>query len=288
MPPNEKLDNKTTTLFTYVFLWRCLVAFRFNYRVKLFPGARLNVSKGGVSTILGKRGASVSLGKKGYYANAGLPGTGVSYRTRLDSKNTRLQNDTTLSQAIPDQTAQSTLRLELEDNGKLNMYHKDGAALTSKQVKMVWEREGSTVHDWLAQQIIVIEGETKALLSFHHETPKPQGQSPTYDWQDFKVERPEFHHELNVPTEPAPPLVVSSDDFLSRFARIQAWRIRRYKEKTKEFHKKHHEWLHIKEKAEVKFELDRVHYTTELKTWKAAKKSMMLSRPLLRSNLMSN
>lgn len=33
---------------------------------------------------VGPRGASVSFGKRGTYANFGLPGTGLSYRTRLD------------------------------------------------------------------------------------------------------------------------------------------------------------------------------------------------------------
>jgi hypothetical protein len=42
------------------------------------------LSRSGVSTTVGVRGASVTLGKKGTYANVGLPGSGVSYRTRID------------------------------------------------------------------------------------------------------------------------------------------------------------------------------------------------------------
>ena len=58
---------------------------RFRRSVRLYPGVRLNFSRSGVSTSIGVRGATVTLGPQGTYANVGLPGTGLSYRTRLDS-----------------------------------------------------------------------------------------------------------------------------------------------------------------------------------------------------------
>jgi Bacterial SH3 domain. len=59
---------------------------RFRRTVKLLPGVRLNLSRSGVSTTVGVRGASVTVGKQGTYANVGLPGSGVSYRTRIDGE----------------------------------------------------------------------------------------------------------------------------------------------------------------------------------------------------------
>lgn len=60
------------------------MAFRFRRRMKIFPGVYLNFSTGGPSLSLGPRGASVTLGSRGAYANVGIPGSGLSYRTRLD------------------------------------------------------------------------------------------------------------------------------------------------------------------------------------------------------------
>jgi hypothetical protein len=60
------------------------VGFRFQKRVSLFPGVRINFSPSGISTTIGVRGASVNLGSKGAYLNLGIPGSGLSYRTRLD------------------------------------------------------------------------------------------------------------------------------------------------------------------------------------------------------------
>jgi hypothetical protein len=59
------------------------MAFRFRRSVQIVPGVRLNFSKGGVSTSVGVRGASMTVGQRGVYGTVGLPGTGMSYRTRL-------------------------------------------------------------------------------------------------------------------------------------------------------------------------------------------------------------
>lgn len=56
---------------------------RFQKRIKVFPGVRLNLSASGVSTTVGVRGAGVTLGKRGAYANVGIPGTGISHRQKL-------------------------------------------------------------------------------------------------------------------------------------------------------------------------------------------------------------
>jgi hypothetical protein len=59
------------------------MAFRFQKRISILPGVRINLSKSGVSTSLGPRGADVNVGPHGVTANAGIPGTGLSYRQKL-------------------------------------------------------------------------------------------------------------------------------------------------------------------------------------------------------------
>ncbi len=56
-----------------------LPGFRFRKYIKLFPGIRLNVSKSGVSTSIGKKGATVNLSTRGAKGTVGVPGTGMSY-----------------------------------------------------------------------------------------------------------------------------------------------------------------------------------------------------------------
>lgn len=66
--------------------FRKLEMIRFQKRLSLLPGVRLNISKSGISTSLGPRGASINVGRRGIYGNIGVPGTGLSYRQRLDAK----------------------------------------------------------------------------------------------------------------------------------------------------------------------------------------------------------
>ncbi len=59
------------------------MGFRFRRSVQLFPGLRLNLSKSGVSTSIGRRGATLNLGPRGPRYTVGLPGSGLSYSQRL-------------------------------------------------------------------------------------------------------------------------------------------------------------------------------------------------------------
>ena len=56
---------------------------RFRRTVKILPGVHLHISKTGVSASLGRRGTSLNVGPRGKFLTLGLPGTGVSYRTKL-------------------------------------------------------------------------------------------------------------------------------------------------------------------------------------------------------------
>jgi len=57
---------------------------RYRKSVKLFPGVRVNLSHKGISTTAGIRGlASVNIGPGGTHLNLGVPGSGLSSRTKL-------------------------------------------------------------------------------------------------------------------------------------------------------------------------------------------------------------
>lgn len=58
------------------------MGFRFQKRISILPGVRINLSKSGASASLGPRGADVNIGRDGITTNAGIPGTGLSYREK--------------------------------------------------------------------------------------------------------------------------------------------------------------------------------------------------------------
>ena len=61
-----------------------VMGFRFRKTLRVVPGIRVNVSKSGVSTTIGRPGATANLGRRGLRWTVGLPGSGLSY-SRLHS-----------------------------------------------------------------------------------------------------------------------------------------------------------------------------------------------------------
>ncbi len=63
---------------------------RFRKSYNIFPGVRMNISKGGISFTVGKSGAHLNFSKRGVRQTVGIPGTGVSessYIIKNDVKN---------------------------------------------------------------------------------------------------------------------------------------------------------------------------------------------------------
>ena len=60
------------------------MGWRFRKSFKVAPSVRLNVSKKGISTSIGPKGAKINIGPSGTRFTASIPGTGLSYTTRLD------------------------------------------------------------------------------------------------------------------------------------------------------------------------------------------------------------
>jgi hypothetical protein len=55
---------------------------RFQRRIRIAPGVRLNLSKSGIGASAGRTGLRLGMdAKHRKYFSAGLPGTGMSYRT---------------------------------------------------------------------------------------------------------------------------------------------------------------------------------------------------------------
>lgn len=61
------------------------MGFRFNRRISIFKGLRLNLSKSGTSVSVGGRGAWLTFGKKGARATVGILGTGMSWSEKIES-----------------------------------------------------------------------------------------------------------------------------------------------------------------------------------------------------------
>lgn len=66
---------------------------RFRRSFKIFPGVKVNVSKGGVSVSVGKPGATLNFSRHGVRQTIGLPGSGVSESSYLFKNNSGSDNE---------------------------------------------------------------------------------------------------------------------------------------------------------------------------------------------------
>lgn len=56
---------------------------RFRRTFTLFPGVKVNVSKGGMSLTVGRKGFHLNFSKQGVRQTTGLPGSGISHTSYL-------------------------------------------------------------------------------------------------------------------------------------------------------------------------------------------------------------
>ena|SRR5687768_13614250 len=79
---------------------------RFRRSFTIFPGVKVNVSKGGISFSVGKPGATLNFSKRGVRQTVGIPGSGLSHssyivknKTDEDDKEKETEKDDGQSEA---------------------------------------------------------------------------------------------------------------------------------------------------------------------------------------------
>ncbi|MBU9724067.1 MULTISPECIES: DUF4236 domain-containing protein [Bacillaceae] len=109
------------------------MSFRFQKRVRVAPGIRLNLSKSGVSTSIGRRGASFTAGKRGLHGNVGVPGSGLSYRTRIDTKDKKYGRTSQMTPSYSSQRKEEERQLKIEQREELLALAEDDAKLINEE-----------------------------------------------------------------------------------------------------------------------------------------------------------
>lgn len=114
------------------------MGFRFRKSISICPGVRLNIGKNGLSSVsVGARGASVSFGRQGTHANVGLPGTGLSYRTKLSPGPSKNSTATSQNKSIDPQLIQFVNAAESEMMDIINIHLTSPSPSCSKTIEQL-------------------------------------------------------------------------------------------------------------------------------------------------------
>ncbi|AZM96565.1 DUF4236 domain-containing protein [Vreelandella venusta] len=157
------------------------MAFRFQRRISLAPGVRLNISKRGVGLSVGPRGASVSMGPRGTHAHAGLPGTGLAYRTQLSSSRRASSKEPASAHSTPTtletrigQGESLGLQLSVKKDGNVRYLFEDGTPLSDQDVRWLRRHARDAIRTQLKTLCDDLNADIVRLGQLHHDTPSPQ------------------------------------------------------------------------------------------------------------------
>lgn len=160
------------------------MALRFRKTITLAPGLRLNLGKRGASLSAGPRGASVTFGRNGLFGNVGLPGTGLSYRTRLDGGGGARRRSRAAEPYVP-------ITARVTESGELVLSDPDGNALSDAARAAALQRNGPALVALLEQRAADLNGWFERVLRPHLETPPPERAHQGFVPERYSLPKPE-------------------------------------------------------------------------------------------------
>jgi len=129
----------------------------------------------------------VNIGPRGTFANLGIPGSGVSYRTRLDGGGSRPPT----GRAASTPPARDTkVQLALQHDGEVSITDEQGQTLDNQRRRALLDQHAEFIQNWLTGQADAVNGEITALETLHLATPPPD-QPVVYTPREFTEPYPQ-------------------------------------------------------------------------------------------------
>lgn len=170
------------------------MAFRFQRRIRLAPGVRLNLSKRGLGLSVGPRGASLSMGPSGVHGHAGVPGTGLAYRRKLTAGGGPRRRGVAGAAATESGNAAAlearlaegetlALQLDVGEGGQVGYFHTDGKPLSSPEARVLRRHAEDSIREQLRAHCERLNADLDRLGRLHEETPPLESRG--YAMRDF-------------------------------------------------------------------------------------------------------
>jgi hypothetical protein len=153
------------------------MSFRFRRSLKLAPGLRVNLGLRGPSLSVGPRGLGATIGPAGLTTHAGIPGSGLSYRTTTPLRSSRAPVPTSALPANAQHLGGETWKVgvlpSLDEHGRLVLTATDGSPLDPRVERKARTDGAGPLQAWLVAHCAEINGAFDALATLHVGTPRP-------------------------------------------------------------------------------------------------------------------
>ena len=110
---------------------------RFRRSVKICKGVKVNFSKSGASLSLGGRGHGMTFGGSGTRAHVGIPGTGLSYNTKIGGHSHSRSHSRSTSRSTsskPTVQVPKQIGIRMNETGKVIIEDGNGVEITNQAV----------------------------------------------------------------------------------------------------------------------------------------------------------
>ncbi|MFA6302792.1 MAG: DUF4236 domain-containing protein [Legionella sp.] len=161
---------------------------RFSKRLTLFPGFRLNLGKKGVSLTLGPRGSSIGIGSQGIFSNLSIPGTGISFRTKLFNTRKSLSEPIFPEIDIKKVLEQEAKKLNINENYELFITDATGNKLSDSEFRKYKKNNRNEILSFLKNYADNFNQELTLCINQYHLTPTPNDN--LFNVPDFNVQEP--------------------------------------------------------------------------------------------------
>lgn len=161
------------------------MGFRFSRRIKIAPGVRINIGLKGTSVSVGPRGASITAGRKGIYGNASIPGTGLSYRERLDKPKRQATPSLPIESPMPD-----NVKISFDESGALMINDEAGNALQTQIRLRAIKAFKDQIISFGDERAAEINDAAQKIATIHHDTPRPAPHTPLHVYPISKPIKP--------------------------------------------------------------------------------------------------
>lgn len=171
------------------------MGFRFQRRITLIPGVRLNLSKQGPGLSVDPHGADITMGASDIHSHLGIPGTGLSYREKLNKQQLNKQrfgsNQADPATALDDRLTQGesvSVQLNVSDDGSIRYLYSDGTLMGEDEALVLQYHAEAMLREQLAGLCDRLNADLEYLGQLHAETPDPH--TSGYTIRDFGEPHP--------------------------------------------------------------------------------------------------
>ena len=226
---------------------------RFRRSIKIAPGVKLNVGKKSGSISFGKRGASMNFGSRGIYGNIGIPGTGLSYRSKIGDSSHNTQQKA-LQNAGSSNSGQSeiTVLISLLDDGSIVIKDEKGNLLPDEWIRKAKSQNKDFILGWLQQHCDEKNEEITSLINIHLSTPPPDTEI-SFIPSKFAKEKPEPPEKEFLVPKPISPEKKEYGFMASKVRFIREKIDKRNVELQNKFDEQLYKWELEKEKFETNY-----------------------------------